>query len=198
MYGLQKYDSNVALPDNLNADSTRHRASFGLNWDEGARFTGEVSLGYEWLKFDNQLTPTGTTRSDRGTWGASTTVNYQATATTFLGLTLARTIRTVASNTNEYFVDTSVGVNVMQQVLRKLTFTGGLIYGTNDYNVAPLRALGGDARSDTNYTANLGLVYDIQNWLSVGVKYSFFRKNSNYEEFEFVNNQLMATATAVY
>jgi len=45
---------------------------------------------------------------------------------------------------------------------------------------------------------NLGLDYQIQPWMTLGVGYRYNKKTSNYEAFEYVDNQYMANLKIVY
>ncbi len=198
LYGQQRYDSNIGTTTSSNnSDFNRNAVSLGLNWDADAKITGEVSLGYEWIKYNNALTPTGTARSDKNSWAAETSVNYLPTATTTLGLSLNRALRNTASNTNENFEDTSMGVTVAQIIMPKVTLKAGLTYGKNDYNI-DITNPAGEARSDTNYRGNLGVDYLLREWLDVGLAYSYDKKVSNVVANEYKNNQFMAYVKVVY
>ena len=175
------------------ADFKTHRVSTGLTWDADAKLSGELSVGYQWLKYDNRLDKNGAQREDKNTWVAATTINYMATATTTLGLNISRAVRSTAADTNEQFTDTGIGVSVQQQLLNKLTLTAGLNYSRNEYNL-PV----GNPRSDDNYIGNVGLNYAIQDWIGVGAGYTYNRKNSNVEDQEFVDNQFMVSLKIVY
>ena len=164
-----------------------------LTWDADAKLSGEFNVGYQWLNYDNQLDKNGTRREDKNTWVAATTVNYMATATTTLGMSVSRAVRNTASDTNEQFTDTGIGVTVQQQLLNKLTLLAGLNYSRNEYNL-PV----GTPRTDNNYIGNVGLNYAIQDWIGVGAGYTYNRKNSNIEVEEFVDNQFMVSLKIVY
>lgn len=193
-HGVREYTTLYSgLTRERAADFKWNRVSAGLTWDADAKLSGELNLGYQWLTYDNQLDKNGARREDKNTWVAATSINYLATATTTLSLNIARAVRSTAGDTNEQFTDTGIGVNVQQQLLQKLTLTGGLNYSMNEYNLPA-----GNPREDKNYLANLGLNYAIQDWIGVGVGYSYNRKDSNKEEQEYVDNQFMVSLKVVY
>jgi len=193
-HGTREYDTLAAgLTRDRTADYKWNRVSTGLTWDADAKLSGELNVGYQWLTYDNQLDKNGARREDKNTWTAATSINYLATATTTLGLNIVRAVRNSAGDNNEQFTDTGIGLTVQQQLLSKLTLTGGLNYSMNEYNLPA-----GDPRDDKNYIANVGLNYAIQDWIGVGAGYTYNRKNSNVEDQEFVDNQFMVSLKIVY
>jgi hypothetical protein len=179
------------------SDYNWNRISAGLTWDPGAKLSGEFNVGYQKLEYDNEVTSTLTRREDKDTWTAATSVSYQATATTDLSLNLSRAIRNSASDNNEQFTDTGIGLNFRQQLLAKLSLIGGVSYSKNEYNTVAVAGTG-ELRDDDNYSANLGLNYAIQDWVSAGIGYNYSRKDSNAETNEYTDNQFMATLRIVY
>lgn len=195
-YGVRQYNTNAPGQTNeFNSDSKWHRASAGLTWDPDAKLSGELNFGYQWRKYDHEFIDSAQTaqRENNNTWTAATIVNFKATETTTLAMILNRAVRNTASDTNEQFIDTGIGFNLQQKLLAKLSLYAGINYSKNEYNL-PI----GNERSDNNYLANVGLEYNIQEWLGVGVGYNYNRKDSNIGAYEFVDNQFMASVKVVY
>ncbi len=195
-YGLQRYNTNApGQTDQYNSDSKRHRANVGLTWDPGAKLSGEVSVGYQWRKYDHEYTSAAQTarREDKNTWVAETAVTFMPTTTTMLTMTITRAVRDTASDTNEQFIDTGIGLNLQQTILTKFTLNAGVGYSKNEYNL-PVA----NARTDDNYLANIGLDYNIREWLGVGIGYNLNRKNSNIDTNEFTDNKFMISLRALY
>ena len=198
-YGERDYNTHYGLSTDSNDSSSKwHRANVGLTWDAAAKFQGELNFGYQWKKYDNEFSPMGQRREDKDTWIAATSVSYQPTTTTNLSLTLSRALRDTNSETNEYFEDTAVGINAQQIILRKFTMALGVMYSKNDYNVPPGYSTSGEDREDDNYLANIGIDYNIREWLTAGVAYNYNKKDSNYDQESFTDNQFMATVKVVY
>jgi len=196
LYGQKRYNSTPAgQTDEFNSDSNWHRASAGLTWDPGAKLSGEVNVGYQWHKYDHEFTSAARTvrRNDENNWIAQTAVTFLPTTTTALSLSVTRTTRDTASDTNERFVDTGIGLNLQQDFYTKFTLKAGLTYSKNEYNI-PV----GNPRVDDNYTANIGLDYRIRDWLGFGVEYRLNRKDSNTDTNDFVDNKFTASLKAVY
>ena len=195
-YGTRQYNTNApGQTDAFNSDSTWHRVNAGLTWDQGAKLSGELNLGYQWRKYDNQFTDALQTarREDKNIWIAATSITFMPTEGTTITMNLSRALHDTASDTNEQFIETAVGLSIQQQLLLKLTLNVGFTYSRNKYNLP----IGNESAND-NYLANVGLDYNIQDWLTVGVGYNLNRTNSNVETDEFNNNQFMAQVKVVY
>jgi len=194
-YGQRKYNT-LGLgqtTDEFNSDLKWNKVNAGLTWDPEAKLSGELNVGYQWMTYDHERTDMGILRESKNTWVAATAVKFKATETTTLALTLSRALRNTASDTNEQFTDTGIGISLQQTLFTKFLLNAGLNYSKNEYNL-PV----GNERSDNNYIGNIGLDYNIQEWLSVGIAYNYNRKDSNIEASEFVDNQFMASLKIVY
>lgn len=195
-YGVRKNNTNApGQTDAFNSDAIWHRVNLGLAWDPGAKLSGELNFGYQWRKYDHQYTSAAqtTSREDKNTWVAATVLNFQATETTSLGLNITRAVRSTASDTNEQFTDTGIGITLSQKFLTKFVLMAGLSYSKNEYNL-PV----GTERVDDNYLANIGVNYNIREWMTLGIGYNYNRKNSNVEVQEFVDNQFLVSLKVVY
>jgi len=195
-YGQQRFNTSApGQTDEFNSDSKRHRADVGVTWDPGAKVSGEVSFGYQWRRYDHEYTSAARTarRDDANTWVAETAVTFMPTATMSLTTTLTRAVRDTASDTSERFTDTGIGLNLQQAILTKFVLNAGLGYSKNEYNL-PV----GTPRTDDNYLANLGLDYNIREWLGTGIGYYLNRKSSNIETNDFTDNRFMIFLKVLY
>lgn len=195
-YGERDYYTHPAglgVTESNDSDFDWQRANAGLTWDTTAKLRGEVNFGYQWKEYANETDVNVQEYDDENTWIASTFISFKATPATTLALRITRTLRERASDTNEYFEDTGIGINLKQVVLVKTTLFVGGAYSINDYNV-PLNK----TREDDNYKANIGVDYRIQDWLRAGIAYMYRKKDSNYTENEFTNNQFMVSFSALF
>ncbi len=192
-YGIRDYGTDVATKD-YNSNSKWHRVNAGLTWDADAKLQGELNLGYQWKTYDNKYTaPGGAVREDKNTWIAATSVTWLATATTALNLNVSRALRDTGADTNEYFEDTGIGVQLQQQFLRKFLLKLGASYSKNEYNQPAA-----DKRKDDNYLANAGIDWKLQEWLTLGAGYHYNKKSSNYDANSFTDNRFLANVTLTY
>jgi len=193
-YGQRSYDQFFAgLNKDNSADYDYHRANFGLAWDPTAKINGELNFGYQWKTYKNEFTPTAARRENRNTWIAATSLTYRPITTTAITLNIDRAVRDTAADTNDYFDDTGIGLTLEQEFLTKFILTVGGQYSKNDYNL-PV----GNSRSDNNYIFITGLDYRIQKWMTLGVSYKYWRKDSNIAVNEYRDNQAMLTLKLAY
>jgi hypothetical protein len=189
-FGEQDYFSHKKnVTETTDADSDWRRVNLGLTWDAAAKLSGEVNFGYQWREYDNEFDSRGERYDDKDTWIAATSVNYAATATTSFTLNLAREVRSTGADKKEYFEDTGIGLQVQQRLVPKVLLTLGAMYSNNDFNTG---------REDDNYNADVDLKYQVQDWLSTGVGYKYMKKDSNYSENDYADNQFIFTLSMVY
>ncbi len=195
-YGDKDYFSHptfAGATDSNDSDLDWSRVNMGLTWEPGAKLKGELNFGYQWRDYDNERDPVGNKYDDKDTWIAQTSVNFTATPTTTLSLSINRALKESGSNTNEYYEDTGVGLSLKQVFLTKFTLDLSATYSENEYNL-PLPK----KKDQDNFLGNVALTYQIQDWLSAGLRYTYSTKDSNYETDEYDDNQFMVSLGAVY
>jgi hypothetical protein len=195
-YGAQDYISHPAgsgLTETNDAAFEWHRVNVGLIWDSGAKLNGELNFGYQWREHENQTDTDGQPYENKDTWIATTAIDYTATSTTTIGLTITRATKLSTAGSKEFFDDTSFGLSLTQKLLTKLTLTADAKYGKNEYNQPDL-----EPREDDNYAANIALKYKIQKWLSTSVSYAYEQKDSNVSANEYIDNQFAISLDVVY
>lgn len=188
------HPSSVPNFSNANdADYKWNRVNTGLTWDATAKITGELNLGYQWLKANNQVDPYGNPYEDRNTWIASTRLNYQATPKTRVGAELFRATRLSGGDLSEFYDETGFGLNLFQDVMTRGRLRAGAGYALHDYNQPAA-----DKRKDNNYRALIGFDYYFLDWLMAGLEYRFWERDSNVRIYEFTDNRFMITLAAAY
>ena len=190
-YGERDYYTHPAttgVNDSNDSDYDWHRVNLGLTWDAAAKLGGELNLGYQWKDYSNPTDVYGDAYDEKNTWIARTLISFDATPNSTLGLGLTRALRETGSFTNEYFEDTGISINLQQAIIEKVSLRVDGVYSTHDYNVPTSKE-----REDDNYEAKIGLDYQIQDWLSASVGYEYWKKDSNYREFEFTDNRFLVS-----
>lgn len=183
----------TGMTETNDSDFDWRRLNFGLTWDTGAKLSGELNFGYYWKDYENLIDINDNEYDDKETWIAATRAVFQATPTTVIALSITRALRETSSDTNEYFKDTGIGINLQKSILTKYTMTLGSAYSVNDYNTPLSRP-----REDDNYNANISLGYRIRDWLSASIGYKYRKKNSNYEENAYTDNHFMISLGGAY
>ena len=171
-----------------------NRVNFGLTWDIGAKLGGELNFGYQMMDYENAADVEGDRYDGKNTWIAATSITYTATPTIGLALSLTRALRETGSSDNEYFEDTGIGINIKKVIKSKFILTVGGFYAENNYNI-PLSK----PREDHNYGGNIGLVYQVQDWLTAGIDYMIKQKNSiDYGSNDYTDSQFMISLSSVF
>jgi hypothetical protein len=187
-------------------NSRTNAAQIGATWDPGAKLSGEVNFGYQWKRYDNEWVNsnnTGAKRDENNSWTAATNVTFVPTEKMTIGASIWRALRDSGSNTNENFYDTGIGLNLTQKFYTKFAFKLGGSYASNDYNVPPTSSPTvptplDKKRRDDNWNLNVGVDYNMQNWITVGIGYAFMDKNSNYIENNYIDHQFNAALKLAY
>ncbi|NVM23144.1 MAG: outer membrane beta-barrel protein [Desulfobacterales bacterium] len=194
-FGHRDYFSHYATPADefTDSDFRRFRVNAGLTWDTGAKVTGELNFGHQWIYYDNDIDAWWNEYPDRNTWIASTNVAFQAGPNTMLALTFERIPREARCDRSEYFVETGLEMSLEQVIRRKTTLTVG---GACSHDRFYLPA--NNARKDDNYMANIRLDYRPRDWLTAALGYSYGRKDSNYAANDYTDNRFMISLSAVY
>jgi hypothetical protein len=117
---------------------------------------------------------------------------FQPTDRTRFTLKTERFVSESVYRTNLFYVANFVTFFAEHKLTPKLLVTGTAFGGTNDY---PDKAGRRDWRHDEIYGAALGLDYQIQRWLAVGADYSYTRRYSNFDQFDYEDNVVGAKVT---
>jgi len=195
-YGTRDYVTHPAdagVTEESDSDFSWYAVYAGLTWDIGAKLNGELNVGYQWRNYENSIDPQGNIYDEKDTWVSGTKVSFQATPTAAFALALTRALRQSGSESTEYFEDTGVGISFQKVISAKFLLTTGAAYSINSYNVPRSKP-----RDDDNFDLSAGLDYQIKEWLTAGVDYKYQKKDSNYEEYSYTDNQFSISVRAWY
>ena len=120
---------------------------------------------------------------------------YRPTERTTFTLSVLRAPQESTFGDNPFYVTTSATLSATQQLLPKLSVTGRLGGGVNDYVTKQTADGMTDWRKDQFLVAGAQIDYDIQPWLRVGLEYLRTSRDSNFPSFRFVDDRISARAT---
>ncbi len=182
--GYRDYTTNTTTVTEQNdSDHNWNRVNGGIGWDSGAKWSGELNLGYQWKKYENERDPANNLYEDKNTWIAATNVKYHLSEATRIGIKVSRAIKETGSANNEFNEETAWGINVGHTMMEKLDLGAGFVFTRNDYNT-------NDRTDDTN-KLDLSADYKIQPWLSAGVAYIYKKKDSNIDANDYDDRQML-------
>jgi len=220
-YGFQDYYKDyLGVTSANNANNDWHRVNVGLTWDATSKLTGELNVGWKWVRYKNAVDPQGQLYQDKSLPIVATALNYLVTPESLLSLYVSREWRESGSSSPEAFASTGVGLNFNHRFFRKYQVRAGFGYQNDDYNINSFNwftvpyydgtkwllvrspafgvVAGTDDQNDNNFSGELGFSWQLQEWLQLGVAYNFYSKNSNYDQFDFTDNKGTVWVRAAY
>ncbi len=175
--GFTKYDNKQV--NSFNNDYSQTQYLIGATWKAAGKTTGTIKLGIFDLQYDdpNRVTNIGFTGSVSITW----------TPWTYSGFTLAAEQNNrpnLGIGTGSYINQKQVSIAWQYSWNPRLSHSAQLMANTQEYvNTNP-------AISDTNMGITLGLNYRMRSWLGLGLNYSYSKRDSNRNSYNFDQNMI--------
>jgi len=183
------HPGGTGVTEENDSDFDWHRVNTGFLWDATAKLRGELNFGYTWKDYANAFDTNGAMYNDKRTWVAATSLSFKVSTTTTYGLQLTRSLRESGSDTNEYFMDSGIGLSIRKTLLPKIVMTMGGVYSLNEYNLP---------RDDDRLKANIVFDYKIQDWLNTKIGYNYSKRDSNQDANDYSNHQFIISFKGGY
>ncbi len=198
-YGTRDYSAHTAesgVNDNNDADYNWQSARAGINWDASPKLDGEINVGYQWVMFNNEADVSGFEYQDKDMLVADTSVMYTPFPDSSFKFKLFRALRSSGADTARFFEETGVGLDYQQTFLTVASFRIGGAYSQDAYNMSESDGI--EDREDDNIKFNVGLNYNILEWLKAGIGYQYWKKDSNYAYNDYTDNRFTGLIGATY
>lgn len=198
-YGARDYTSHPAgsgVNDDNDADYRWHGVRAGVNWDATPKLNGELNVGYQWALFDNDADVKGIAYEDKDMFVADTSMIYTPFTDASLRFRLFRALRSTGANTARFFEETGLGLDYQQTFMTVASFRIGGLYSMDAHNMPEMNGV--EDREDDNLKFNAGVDYNILEWLKAGVAYQYWKKDSNHDYNDFVDNRFTGLIGATY
>jgi len=183
-YGIKDFDRADER------DVHRYIGAIGVRGEITSRLTSTLRVGYE------------VRDPDHGDVGAYSGVVvggdlvYTPTNRTRVSLIADRSVQESVFATNTAFISDIVTLQVEHYLTPKLLLTGRAIAGNGDYFEKAQKVSGTFAwRTDWLYGFSFGAEYQIQKWLTVSADYTYSRRDSNFDNFDFKDDVVGAKVT---
>ncbi|MFA5516839.1 MAG: outer membrane beta-barrel protein [Desulfuromonadales bacterium] len=163
------------------SDSDENRLLTGLVWEVTTRTRGTIKFGYAWRSFD--------VGPDRDEFIGEVRLDHRFTAKTSAYLLFTRRIEETDVRAAQDILSHRLQAGYRQRLLPRLTGTTDLYYYRDEYQ-------GGVDREDDVYGARLALGYAFRPWLTAGLGYNYFERDSTQAAADYVGNTLYLTLTA--
>jgi len=123
-------------------------------------------------------------------------VTYRPTERTTISLQVDRTPVESTFNNTPYYSTLAGILNVSQQITPKITVTATVGGGVNNYPTKQETVSSEFLwRRDTFYAYGITATYAMRSWLFFGVGYNCVGRNSNFDQFNFVDNRFTGRVT---
>jgi hypothetical protein len=196
-YGLTDFfDSPNGSTDK---DARTYAVMAGIKLDPTAKLSGTIKTGWKSKEYENVTDDNGNLYSDKNLWSAEGLITYKATERTKFDIALNRSLEdteyggnfTYSRATN--YLNTGGMIGVEHKLTPKLTLIGGMIgvehkltpkltlifnagFQSHEYNrIQPTQL----EREDEVVDMGVGLVHKMRDWLTAGIKYTYYENDSN-------------------
>jgi hypothetical protein len=183
-YGFKDFDSASQR------DVQRYFVTTGVRGELTSRITSTFRVGYEIRDPDH-----GNVGSYKGFIAGGDLV-WRPTDRTRISLITERSVQESIFQTNQIYIGNQVTLSAEHFLTRKLLLSGRLFGATNDYFEKARKTNGIFGwRYDIIGGASVGVEYTIQRWLAVSADYTYTRRESNFDTFDFKDDIVGAKVT---
>ena len=156
-------------------DSREHHFYGGITWDITGKTKGTVKGGYEIKKFRDAAL--------EGFKGYIMEVIIDHNFTQRQSVKIKGIRRTNETNVfgTSFFVTTGASAEYSHRLTGKITGTVNVSYGRDTYE-------GDFSRKDDTWEAGIGIIYQFKKWLRTEAKYSYTKRKSTDDDFNYRNN----------
>lgn len=178
-----KYDIDSTL------DNTEHHIYGGAEWDMTAKSRGMVKAGYGVKNFNDP-----TIDNHQGLY-LELMLGHDFTAKTAMEIIATHKTNETSVESPNYTITDSIHCSYMQKMTSKLTGSLTFSYINDDY-IGDM-TVGGETkeRQDRLYRLSPALQYMFKEWLGAGAGYIYSRRDSNFSDFDFVDNSVFIRVT---
>lgn len=185
--GLNYSYGESTFSEATDRDVTRQTAGVGLRGDLTAKLSSTFRAAVEHREPQDDGPKGFTGLVLGGDW------TYRPTQRTTVMLLTDRSVQESTFGTGKFFVSTTANLSLTHAILPKLSATLRLTAGENDYPTKDTVDGRTRWRQDMLWGGGSVLNYEIQRWLRVGLEYSYTRRDSNFQTFDFSDHKVATT-----
>lgn len=170
-------------------NSKEHHYFGGIQWDITAKSKGSIKAGYGVKDFDDP----GAENSNDFIMEAQ--IGHKFTPKTSLILKASRRTNETNISAYNFVLSDTVELEYLQRVTGKITCDIKLSY-TNDKYKGILTSDGVTQKLEDNYyTGAFAFQYKFKEWLNLDSGYIYIKRDSNFSDFDYINNVLFLRIT---
>jgi hypothetical protein len=168
----------------LNRDSEGYDARAGLEFQLTSMLFGSVELGYLRQSYSDPLIP------DADGLSARADLKWLMTPLMTVSLFGSRQVSELAAQDQDSRIDLTIGARVDYELRRDLIASLEAAYTREDFS--------GSTRQDDTFRIGTQIDYLMNSYLSFGLKYNYFERDSSNIDFSFDRHLVMLNVTAQY
>jgi len=181
-FATRQYDRRQDF-GGLERDANEIGAFIGSQYDITGIITGETSIGYYTVSYDDSRV------DDANGLAIRSSTNWNITAlTTIIGRVSREDVATTSLNSPSK-TSTRLGVAVEHELLRNVELRGGARYENEDFEDIN--------RTDEYYTLEFGANYLLNRNFRLGADYVFRQRDAEVPNDDYIQNRFMVTLRAV-
>lgn len=165
------------------SDSTEQQFLGGIKWEATAKTTAKLKIGYGNKDFDQAG------KSDADNLIMELSGRYAFTPKTSLEVSGSRKANETTIEGTSYVRTDTLTVAYSQQITPRIAAVASLIY-TND-NYDGIQTGETKERDDDVVTLAPALQYSFNKWLFADLVYSYTKRDSNFDQYDYEANQIM-------
>jgi hypothetical protein len=183
-YDIKMFDYNApdpALIPSVEYDNDTQNLLLGLRWELSDRSLGILKAGYSWKEYDSA------TLESYDTWVASLDIKHAFSKRTSLHIKGERVIGETSLSGARFMVSTGGSIELSHVFYTKFTVSLSASSYMDEFSdpvVVPTIE-----REDDRIALGAGLLYDVQDWLSISADYSYNERDSNEAGNNFKENR---------
>lgn len=167
------------------SDSSEDQVLGGMKWDLTAKTTGKLKLGYGNKDFDQAG------KSDADNFIAELSATYAFTPKTSIEVTGTRKSNETSVQGTNYVLTESIAVAYLQNITPRINAAVNLIYTNDSYDGVSTVGSITQERDDDIFTFAPALQYSFNKWLFADLVYSYTKRDSNFDDFDYETSQVM-------
>ena len=167
------------------SDSSEDQVLAGMKWDVTAKTSGKLKLGYGNKDFDQAG------RSDADNLVVELSGRYALTPKTSIEVTGTRKANETTIQGTNYVETDSLSVAYLQSITPRINAVVNLIYTNDSYDGATTVGSVTQERDDDIFTFAPALQYSFNKWLFADLVYSYTKRDSNFDTYDYETSQVM-------
>jgi len=193
-YGITSYYNSTS---SILYDNKVQTIYAGLSFDPTAKLRGYLKLGWAITDFDHNLAGRSNSFS---TTSSLVDLTYNLARHDELNLKANRTIL-IDVDTNAPYINTDISLGYKHVLAwnEKVSLNVYVGYGTLEFEGSTTDIDGTvKTRNDTRYYGGVGVSYALQRWLKLGLNYIYTDNDSNFLNYNYIENKIWFTVAAAF